>query len=110
MDDVEEAKRAQRKRNLDKKMSLRQAYQTMFLGDNGKLRPEALVIMRDLASYCQAKRTTAKASAVSGMIDPFATHLMEGQRRVFLYILNNINVDDAMFHRLITQYYEETDL
>lgn len=109
-EEAQNARRARNKKQLEKKISLRQAYQTMFLGDNGKLRAEALVILKDLSTYCHAKKSSARVNNISGMIDPFATHLAEGQRRVFLYVLNNINTDDAMFNRLITQYYEETDL
>ena len=109
-EDAAAVRRAHNKKQLEKKISLRQAYQTCFLGDNGKPSKEAQMILRDLANYCHGKKSTAKVNTVSGMIDPLATHLAEGQRRVFLYVLNNINTDDFMFNRLITQYYEESDL
>lgn len=108
--DIQTARRLVQKKKVEKQIGLRQAYRQLFLNDEGKMKPEAMVVMRDLARFCYANKASAKMSPKSGMIDPYATHIADGRREVFLRLTNQVNVDDAVFNRLLTQYYEENDL
>lgn len=109
-DELKTARSLLKRKRIEKQLSTRHAYRQLFLNDDGKLKPEGLIVLRDLARYCYATKGAAKMSPKSGMIDPYATHIADGRREVHLRIVNQINVDDAVFNRLITQYYEETDL
>ena len=113
MSDPEEINTARtllRKKRIERQLGTRQAYRQLFLNDDGKIKPEGMAVLRDLARFCYATKSAAKMSPKSGMIDPYATHIADGRREVHLRIINQINVEDAVFNRLITQYYEESDL
>ena len=108
--DTQTARRLVAKKKIERQITTRQAYRQLFLNDAGKLKPEAMLVMRDLSRFCYANKSSAKISPKTGQIDPYATHIADGRREVFLRLINQVNVDDSIFQRLLTQYYEETDL
>ena len=97
------------KKIVEKKARTRQLFRQMFLDHQDKLTSEGIALMRDLGDFCYARKSLAKVSPKSGMIDPIAMGIAEGRREVFLYIVNMLNTDDAIFNRLLTQYYQEND-
>lgn len=109
-EEIDKAKKAVTKKRIAKQITLRDAYKRIFLNDNGNLKAETLIVLRDLARFCYANKPTAKLSQKTGCIDPNAMLIAEGRRESYLRVLNQINVSDAVFNRLLTQYYDESDL
>jgi len=62
----------------------------------GSLSPAGEIVMRDLARYCCADRTTLKVSQADQHVDPLAMAFAEGRRDVYLRIqaLCNLTSDD----------------
>lgn len=71
----------------------REAYRALFVGPDGRLSPYGERVLKDLAKFCRADRSTATVSPVSRTIDPHAMAIAEGRREVFLRIVNTINMD-----------------
>lgn len=85
---------------IDKILRRRQAYRRLFLGDDGKLSPDAELVINDLARFCRLHRSTTVVSTVSRQTDVPATFQAEGRREVILRILGHLHVDDADLVRL----------
>ncbi len=92
---------------IEQKANVRRCFRRLLLDHEEKPTSETMIILRELARFCYANRPTAKISPRLGNIDPLAMAIAEGRREVFLYILNILNTDDAVFDRLLTQYHQQ---
>lgn len=80
----------------------RQAYRQTFLrGDDGKPDLAGEEVLRDLAKFCCANRTTIRISPVSRTIDPLAMAVAEGRREVFMRIAKKLYLSDADIARFL---------
>lgn len=73
-----------------KEFQLAQAYEDVF-GREGARNQTQQKVWEDLELRCNFKRNTVLAGR-DGSIDPYATHLREGCRTVFLKILANLDL------------------
>lgn len=79
----------------------RLAYRRKFLRDDGTaLDLDAEVILRDLAKFCRAHRSTTVYSRISGQIDPIASAQAEGRREVYLRIVEHLHLDERFLVNL----------
>lgn len=85
---------------LQKILNRRGAYRRLFLGDDGKLKPDAEAVFADLARFCRLHRSTTIVSTVSRQTDVPASFQAEGRREVILRILGHLHVDDADLIRI----------
>lgn len=77
------------------------AYRRKFLGDDGKtLDADSDVILKDLAKFCRAHRSTSIYSTLRGTIDPIASAQAEGRREVYLRIVEHLHLDDRFLVNL----------
>jgi hypothetical protein len=62
---------------------------------DGELCPAGEIVLRDLAAYCYAGKSTLKVSQIDQHVDPLAMAFAEGRRDVFNRItaLCNLNPD-----------------
>ncbi len=81
-------------------LNRRRAFRRCFLGEDGKLTPDAEIVLADLARFCRLHRSTTVVSTVSRQTDVPASFQAEGRREVILRILANLHVDDADLFRL----------
>ncbi len=84
----------------------RDAYRACF-APAGELGPMAEVVMRDLARYCRANRSSLIVSPVTRQADPLAMAFAEGQRDVFNRICAQINLTPDQINRIA--YSKEND-
>lgn len=80
--------------------SRRRAYASLFFGDNGELRPDAQIMLKDLARFCRAHKSTAVYSHVRGAMDPVASARADGRREVWLRIVEHLHLDDRFLVNL----------
>lgn len=66
----------------------------------GELGPAATVVLRDLASYCYANKSTLKVSQVTQQTDPLAMAFAEGRRDVFNRITALCNLTPDQIERI----------
>ncbi len=85
---------------IQKILNRRKAYRRMFLDGEGKLTPDAEVVLADLARFCRLHRSTTIVSTVSRQTDVPATFQAEGRREVILRVLGHLHVDDADLVRI----------
>jgi hypothetical protein len=78
----------------------RQAWQATMLNERGELTPDGRVIMRDLARFCRAHRSTAVFSHIRGVLDPLASARADGRREVYLRIVENLHLDERFLVNL----------
>lgn len=79
----------------------RRAYQVVFLtGPEDKPATEAAIVLKDLARFCRAHKSTAIYSAISGTIDPNASARADGRREVWLRIVEHLHLDDRFLTNL----------
>jgi hypothetical protein len=87
---------ALRRRALER----RNAWQRLFLGEDGELTSDAEIILKDLAKFCRAHRSTAVFSMTRGTLDPLASAKADGRREVWLRIVEHIHLDDRFLINL----------
>lgn len=75
------------------------AYRDALLGSDGKLTPQAEIILKDLARFCRAHQSTAMRSP-TGAIDPLASARADGRREVWLRIIEHLALDDRFLVNL----------
>lgn len=80
----------------------RDAYRAMF-APMGDLGPMAEVVIRDLAHYCHASRTSLVFSPVTRQCDPLALAFAEGKRDVFNRIMGQLNLTSDQIDRIAYQ-------
>lgn len=79
------------------------SYRALFVRPGGaELTQAAEVVMRDLARYCYAGKSTLKVSHVTQQSDPIATAFAEGRRDVWLRITAMCNLTDEQIARIAT--------
>jgi len=66
----------------------------------GQVGPAADIVLRDLASYCYAARSTLKVSQADQHVDPLAMAFAEGRRDVFNRICGHLNLTSDQLARL----------
>ena len=72
----------------------RNSYRACFLDKTGELTPPGQVVVRDLALFCDAYRTTVKVSPITGNVDPIASAVAQGRRDVWLRLQGNLDLRD----------------
>lgn len=77
--------------------NLRAAYRRAFTGSDGER------VLRDLARFCRANKSSVATSRVTGSVDPLATMLAEGRREVFLHISKVLRLTDEQINNLLEQ-------
>lgn len=73
----------------------RQAYHKLFMGDGGKLKPEAEIVLADLTRFCRLYRSITMISQTTQQTDVPASFQAEGRREVLLRMLAHLHVTDA---------------
>lgn len=58
------------------------------------------IVLRDLAAYCYAGKSTLKVSLVDQHVDPLAMAFAEGRRDVFNRITAMLNLDAVQIERI----------
>lgn len=97
-----------RQRLLARMLTKRRAYRMLFLDDKGSLKPEALIVMRDMAKFANFGKPTVRVSKQSGTIDPLAMATAEGRREFFIRMfITMLRVDDETLTRLATPQQED---
>ncbi len=71
----------------------RYQYRACFLDPHGALTRPGQVVIKDLARYCDAYRTTVKV-APGGSIDPMACAVAQGRRDVWLRVQAMLRLPD----------------
>lgn len=78
----------------------RLAWQRALLGENGTPTVDGDVILKDLARFCRAHRSTAVYSHVRGTLDPLASARLDGRREVWLRIVEHLHLDERFLVNL----------
>lgn len=91
----------QQRRELNEIRNRKAAYARTFMGDDG-MNPgvDQAIVLTDLRRFCHADRPTIKISPLTGTVDPIATAVAEGQRQVWLRIMEHLKADPAMFDHI----------
>lgn len=82
-------------------LSKRYNYRGCFMSENGQLTAQAQFVMRDLANYCDAYRTTMKTGPNG--VDPYASGVAEGRRQVWLRMQSMLRLPDDEVLRAMEQ-------
>ena len=85
---------------IERILKRRQAYRFLFLDAEGKLKPEAELVLEDLARFCRLHRSTSVVSMTTRQTDVPASFQAEGRREVILRVLGHLHVADADLVRL----------
>lgn len=85
---------------LERLFMRKKAYQRLFLDIDGKMRPDAEIILADLKRFCRATNSTAMVSPVSKSIDPMAMAMAEGRREVWNRLQAFLLMDDKTVFNL----------
>ena len=80
--------------------SRRLAWQRLMLAEKGRLTPDAEFVLKDLARFCRAHRSTAVFSAIRGAVDPIASARADGRREVYLRIVEHLHLDERFLVNL----------
>lgn len=82
----------------------RGAYRRCFLDDHGEPTAHADIVLKDLALFCDAYRSTVKVSPQTGAVDPLASGIAQGRREVFLRIQAQLRLkDEAVLQAMETE-------
>lgn len=85
------------RRFLNKRLSFREC----FLDPGGELTKAGAVVIRDLARYCGAYKTSFRVSPVTRSADPLAMAYAEGRRDVFIRLQSMLKLpDDAILQAI----------
>lgn len=76
------------------------SYQYCFHDDKGNLTIAGQLVMKDLAGYCNAFRTSVQINQTSGGVDPYAMAFEEGKRAVLNRIKYYLSLDDTEIYKL----------
>lgn len=83
-----------------KALERRNAWQRLFLDEKGEVSADGQAILKDLAKFCRAHRSTAVFSMTRGTLDPLASAKADGRREVWLRIVEYIHLDDRFLTNL----------
>lgn len=76
------------------------AWQRALLKDDGTPTPDGEIILKDLARFCRANRSTAVFSHIRGALDPLASARADGRREVWLRIVEHLHLDERFLVNL----------
>lgn len=79
----------------------RRVYRSVLLNEQGRLRGDPLLLLKYLETFCYAKKSTAKISRQTGMIDTHAMAIAEGRREVYNRIQEFLDQSDDVFNKMI---------
>ena len=82
----------------------RLAYQRLFLTQDGKVGPDAEIVLADLRRFCYVDRSTMIVSPISRITDTHATFMAEGRRETWVRIQSFLKLGDRQIANL-----QETD-
>lgn len=85
---------------LERIFMKRQAYRRMFLDQEGRVRPDAEIVLADLKKFCRAVTPTVVVSPVSKTIDPIAMAMAEGRREVWNRLMAHLYLEDKILLNL----------
>lgn len=77
------------------------AYRRTFMDAEGRLHPDAEVVLADLRRFCRATGSTMVLSPVSKTIDPLAMAMAEGRREVWMRLMAHLHVDEKQVFNLV---------
>lgn len=80
-------------------LNRRLSYREVFLTPGGELTTASAYVMRDLARYCGAYRTSFRISQVTRSADPLAMAYAEGRRDVYLRLMQMLKLPEEEFLR-----------
>ncbi len=75
-------------------LSKRLDYRACFCTPGGELTSTGAAVMRDLARYCGAYRSSLRVSPVTRQADPIAMAYAEGRRDAFLRLQQMLKLPD----------------
>lgn len=78
---------------VQRRFRLSSSYKAVFNGQGETLSQPGTDVMKDLAVFCYATKTTQQAGPNG--FDPIAAAMAEGRRQVYLRILGNLRSNDA---------------
>ena len=71
----------------------REAYVRLFIGDNGEIKPDAQIVLRDLRVFCRASGVIGYRTS-QGLIDPLAMANANGRREVWDRLMRALHLPD----------------
>lgn len=77
----------------------RQAYRRLFMDGDGKMKPDAEVVLADLLRFCRFHQSITVVSPISRQTDVPASFQAEGRREVITRIIDHINADDSDLYK-----------
>jgi hypothetical protein len=83
-----------------KAIERRNAWQRALLDDAGQPTVDAQIMLKDLAKFCRANRSTAVFSITRGTLDPLASAKADGRREVWLRVAEYLHLDDKFITNL----------
>lgn len=78
---------------IERKRKKAQAYRDTFTV-NGRLHPNALIVIQDLFGYCGVNKEAIVVSPSTQQVDPYATCYRGGRKDVFERIRGFIQLDE----------------
>lgn len=72
----------------------RMAYRRVFMPGLAVTDEDKRIVLKDLARFCRAHRSTAVFSHVRGTFDPLASARADGRREVYLRLIENVHLDE----------------
>lgn len=83
-----------------KLFDLHNAYRRMYLTEDGKLTPDAELVLKDMMIFGRWWKSVTMISPTTRQVDPYATMQAEGRREMLQRIMERIYVDDSVLFRL----------
>lgn len=80
-------------------LNRRLSYRECFLDPGGTLTQAGAYVVRDLARFCGAYRTSFRVSPITRSADPLAMAYAEGRRDVFLRLQQMLKLPEEEFLR-----------
>ena len=77
-----------------------------FKGPTGEVHVSGTAVLRDVAQFCGAYKTTAKVSPVQREIDVHAMLIAEGRRQVYLHIQRRLRLTDDQILNMMEEAHE----
>lgn len=77
------------------------AWKQLLLDKNGNLKPEARLVVADLARFCRANSTTFTPG------DPHTSTHLEGRREVFTRIISYIGLNELLIYKIEEEEIDE---
>ena len=84
------------------------AFRSVF-GVTGKRTKDQAIVLKVLADFCRAYRSSVAVSPIHRQVDPLATCVAEGRREVMTRISHYIQLDQDELIRIINEA-EKTDV